>query len=302
MQYIMSSSDPSMMYTGTDRMFRSISDTIPFWLEISGNLTDTLDTYGFQHNITTLDESPVNTDILYCATSDGFVWRSLDFGGTWDQINDGLPRRYISNVKASPFEENTVYLSIQGYKDNDNTPYIYKSTDNGDNWESINGNLPQIAINNILVSPDDPEELTIFVGTDGGVYFTQDGGVSWDRLGDNMPIFPIFDLDITPDNKLVAGSFARGIYTFDLSQLVQTNVEKIVVQNSLNVYPTATQETLTVEVEKELSEIDVRIISMNGVELYNKAHRNGAILNVGFLPQGTYYIVVGKSAKMFVKI
>ena len=80
---------------------------------------------------------------------------------TWDQINAGLPRRYISNVKASPFEENTVYLSIQGYKDNDDTPYIYKSTDNGDTWESINGDLPQIAINNILVDPNDTEEKTI---------------------------------------------------------------------------------------------------------------------------------------------
>ena len=56
MQYIMSSVDPSILYTGTNRMFRSISAEAPEWFAISGDLTDTLDTYGVSHNISTLDE------------------------------------------------------------------------------------------------------------------------------------------------------------------------------------------------------------------------------------------------------
>jgi len=302
MQYIMSSVDPTMLYTGTNKMFRSVSDTMPQWVEISGNLTDTLDTYGYQHNITTLDESPVNSDILYCGTSDGFVWRSLDFGASWDQINEGLPRRYISDIKASKFEENTVYLTIQGYKDNDNTPYVYKSIDNGDNWIGINGDLPQIAINDILLSPIDEEGSTIFIGTDGGVFYTKTGGENWERLGDNMPIFPIFDMAITPDNKLVGGSFARGIFTFDLSQLDQVGSKDLVIKSNLNVYPSITDGSLTVEMDSEISDLVIRVVSITGEQVLKENLKNGALLDVSYLQAGSYFLVVGDDTKMFVKI
>lgn len=302
MQYIMSSADPEILYTGTNRMYRSISDTIPFWVAISGDLTDTLDTYGFQHNITTVDESSVNTDYLYCGTTDGFVWRSLDYGETWDQINDGLPRRYISDVKASKYDENTVYLSIQGYKDNDNTPYLYKSVDNGDTWESISGDMPQIAINDILLDPSDPDDGTIFIGTDGGVYYTKNGGLNWERLGDNMPIFPTFDLEITPDRLLVAGTFARGIYTFDLSQLDQTSAQDIVIENSLRIYPTASYQQVIIEQKDRKEQLDIEILGMNGEKVFEGKHRNGESLDIGFLSSGTYIVTSGGSSRVFFKI
>ncbi|MDF1694806.1 MAG: T9SS type A sorting domain-containing protein [Saprospiraceae bacterium] len=303
MQYIMSKVDPSLLYTGTNRMFRSfVIDGQPDWQSISGDLTDTLDTYGIEHNITTLDESPVNENILYCGLSDGFVWRSLNFGTTWEQINDGLPRRYISDIKASLYDENTVYLTIQGYKDNDNTPYIYKSTNNGDDWVSINGNLPQIAINDILILPGDPEENTIFVGTDGGVFFTQNGGETWDRLGNNMPIFPTFDLAVTPDNLLVAGSFARGIFTFDLSQLDQTSVEEVELNNSLKIYPSVTDSYLTVEDENASKQMKVRIFSLDGTMKMETMQNNRSQVNVSRLSAGSYILTSGTSSKIFIKI
>lgn len=302
MQYIMSSVNPDMLYVGTNKMFRSISDTIPQWVEISGNLTDTLDTYGYEHNITTLDESPVNSNILYCGTSDGFVWRSLDFGSSWDQINEGLPRRYISDIKASKYEENTVYLTIQGYKDNDNTPYIYKSVDNGDNWISINGDLPQIAINDILISPTDQDGATLFIGTDGGVFYTKNDGENWERMGDNMPIFPIFDLAITPDNKLVAGSFARGIYTFDLGQLEQVGSKDVVQENSLNIYPSLTDGLMMIEWEGIQNNSEIKIFTSNGTKVFESRLENGSLLDIGFLQTGSYFLVKGESVKRFVKI
>lgn len=304
MQYIMSSIDPSILYTGTDRMFRSfpLDGETPEWFEISGNLTDTLDIYGYQHNITTLDESPVNSNILYCGVSDGFVWRSLDFGVTWDQINAGLPRRYISDIKASRFEENTVYLTIQGYKDNDNTPYIYKSTDNGDNWVNINGDLPQIAINDILLSPTDEEDATIFVGTDGGVYFTRNAGVNWERLGDNMPIFPIFDLAITPDDKLVAGSFARGIYTFDLGQLEELGSEDLVLQSDLRIFPTISNDQVTIEWKEGNRKSKIEIISSSGIKVFEGKHSNGGQFDIQSLEAGIYFVRSERGVSNFIKI
>jgi photosystem II stability/assembly factor-like uncharacterized protein len=302
MQYIMSSSNPNVLYTGTDRIFRSESFFAPSWMPLSGNLTDTVDlSFARTHNITTLDESPVNTNYLYCGTSDGLVWRSLDLGVTWEQINEGLPRRYISDIKTSRSNANTVYVTIQGYKDNDFTPYIYKSTNNGDTWEFINGNLPQIAINDILLPENDDEDLKIFVATDGGVYYTEDAGISWIRLGDDMPIVPVYDLAIGNNNELIAGTFARGIYTYDLAQLENLASEDISISR-IHLYPTITESQLTVE-GLEIGE-RIEIINSQGIKMMSYVIRTlTQNIDISSLSQGHYYVrpSFGKASK-FIKI
>lgn len=302
MQYIMSTSNPDVLYTGTDRIYRSESPIEPFWIPISGILTDTIDTSTARsHTITTLDESPINNDYLYCGVSDGFVWRSLDAGISWERINEGLPRRYISDIKASKSDANTVYVTIQGYKDNDYTPYIYKSTDNGDTWESINGNLPQIAINDILLPEDNEEDLKIFVATDGGVYYTEDAGFSWVRLGNDMPIIPVYDLAIGNNNELVAGTYARGIYTYDLAQL--ENLEsKDVVTNRIKIYPTIAESYITIDGLKVGERLDV--INSQGIIVMSHVIQSlKQNIKIDNLPQGQYYIrpAYGRAGR-FIKI
>lgn len=299
MQYIMSSANPDVLYTGTDRIYRSESSFAPSWIPLSGNLTDTIDlSFARTHNITTLDESPVNTDYLYCGTSDGLVWRSLDLGLTWKKINDGLPRRYISDIKTSRSAANTVYVTIQGYKDNDYTPYIYKSTDNGDNWESINGNLPQIAINDILLPEEDEDDQKVFAATDGGVYYTEDGGLSWIRLGDDMPIVPVYDLAIGNKNELVAGTFARGIYTYDLAQLENVSSQEI-ANSRLHLYPTITESQFVVEGLDIGERVD--IISSQGMivrsEVIKSVKHN---IDISTLSVGQYFIrpTYGKASRV----
>lgn len=88
------------------------------------------------------------------------------------KISNGLPEKYISSVVFSPLDETSIYVSYTGYKDNDHTPYIYRSSDSGKSWSPIQGNLPQIAINNILVLPPDTDIIDqyIFIATDAGVF------------------------------------------------------------------------------------------------------------------------------------
>jgi len=299
MQYIMSSDNPSVLYTGTDRIYRSESPFAPSWFQISDILTDTVDlSTARSHTISTLDESPINTDHLYCGTSDGLVWRSLDQGLNWELINEGLPRRYISDIKASRNNENVVYLTIQGYRDNDYTPYIYKSIDNGTTWEHINGNLPQIAINDILLPSDDPEESKVFVATDGGVYYTEDGGLSWIRLGDDMPIIPVYDLAFGADNNLVAGTFARGIYHFDLGQLDNLSTNQLDVSR-IKLFPTVTQDVFYIEGLEIGEEID--IISNQGQVVKSEIFRSDRqAIDISNLQSGNYFVrpAFGKASRV----
>ena len=45
-------------------------------------------------------------------------------------------------VECSHHAEGTCYLAINRYRNDDRRPYVFKTTDYGDTWQPINGNLP----------------------------------------------------------------------------------------------------------------------------------------------------------------
>ncbi|MEO0875749.1 MAG: hypothetical protein AAFY48_14225, partial [Bacteroidota bacterium] len=176
MQYILSPHDPDVLYTGTYRVYQGFDSEFPLWNPISEDLTDGLILHPRYHSITTIDESLVEEGVLYVGTTDGNVWRSEELA--WIPINDGLPDRYISSVKASPSDASKVYVTMSAYKDYDFSPLIFRSDDQGGTWTSIAGDLPDLAINDVYIYPDSGDSL-IFVATDGGVYGTETAGESW---------------------------------------------------------------------------------------------------------------------------
>ncbi len=220
MPYIMSTHNPSVLYTGTHRVYKSTAGTIPNWQAISDDLTDG-EIYERPQSISTLSLSPINSSLLYVGTMDANVWRTNDDGDTWTSIQGILPERTVTDIVASPDNEDAVFVAYSGYKDNDNTPRIYRSSDRGNSWQNIAGDLPQLAINAIVV-PQGYNDQIIFVATDGGVYGTLDGGVHWERLGTNMPIVAAYDLVWnTGINTLSVGTFARSILSYPLDGIVE---------------------------------------------------------------------------------
>ena len=65
-------------------------------------------------------------------------------------------------------------------------------------------------------------------------------------------------IDISLDPQLENVTWTRSLHeplfdqTFDLSQLDQTGVDELVVQNNLRIYPSVTQETLVVQLEEDI--------------------------------------------------
>jgi len=219
MQYFISPHNPDVLYTGTYRVYRSTNGVEPFWEPISEDLSDGQILANRYHVITTLDESPVEEGVLYVGTVDANVWRSDDAGENWINITEGLPERYVTSVKASPSDLNTVYVSHSGYKDNDFIPHLHRSTDRGESWQDISSTLPELAINDVYILPGHQDSI-LFVATDGGVYGTMDSGESWERLGANMPYVQVYDMAWNVErNELVAGTFARSIYSYPLDSL-----------------------------------------------------------------------------------
>jgi hypothetical protein len=280
------------------------------WSKISDILTDTTGNESFfAHTISTVHQSPLIEEYLYAGTTDGLVWSSIDAGQTWDNVSEGIPYRYVSDIVASPSKPNSAYVSVTGYKSNDFVAHIHRTDDNGQTWIPISGDLPQIAINDILLHPEYDDNV-IFVATDGGIYYTVDAGESWDRLGDNMPIIEVYDMVYNPvNNELVAGTFARGIQTFDLEQVnLDNNPSTLdnIPEFAISLYPTVTTNQITAKWSD--CGFEKYFISSTNGRLIEKGQVVGDMLtlDVSYLSSGSYVLTLesndGAVSKQFFKM
>ena len=307
MQYFISPHNPDVMYTGTYRVYKSESGVFPFWIPVSEDLTDGLVLHPRYHTITTIYESPVTEGLVYVGTVDGNVWRTDDGGENWISISEGLPDRYVSDVKASADTSDFVYVSHSGYKDNEFIPRIFRSEDRGETWEDISADLPDLAINDIYVLPGH-QDTVLFVGTDGGVYGTMNAGSSWERLGENMPTIAIYDLDWNVENnELIAGTHARSIMTYPLDSIVVdmmpedttvTTLNPVFQVNPLKVYPSPAIDIITVEFQNNEPgrAAEIVLINQQGQVLGQRTSRVGGkvteTFDVSNWPSGIYRVSV----------
>ncbi len=169
-------------------------------------------------NIVALAESPVNPQVLFIGTDDGLIQRTTNGGTTWDKIDNiaGVPERtYVNAVVASTHDANVVYACFNHHKYGDFKPYVYKSTDQGNTWTYISGNLPGRG-SAYTIAEDHVDPNLLFVGTEFGVFFTNDGGKEWKQLKAGIPTIAVRDIDIQRrENDLVLGTFGRGFFVLD---------------------------------------------------------------------------------------
>ena len=126
--------------------------------------------------------------------------------GIWNDISAGLPSRWITSVAFDPIDENTIYCTVSGFRWDEGEAHIFKSENLGQSWIAINGNLPEMPVNCMVVDP--MNNLNILVGTDAGVFGTNDGGDSWNIFGNGLPAVPITDLQLHESSRtLVAGTY-----------------------------------------------------------------------------------------------
>lgn len=209
---------PDIVYLGSQKLHRSLNRGRTFE-SISGDLTKNLPNGDVPYStLKDISESPFKFGLIYVGSDDGNVQVTKDHGNTWESINTPAPNKWVSRVVASKHDKATVYVAQTGYREDDYTPYLWKSTDYGKTWTSIAGNLPPEFINVIREDPDKKDWL--YVGTGMGVYFTSDGGKNWVPLNGGIPRTPIHDLVVHPTQKeLVVASHGHSVFTFKLDLL-----------------------------------------------------------------------------------
>lgn len=294
MQYFLSKTEPQTMYTGTQRMYRMVGAPYGVWQPISPDLTDGVIFGPRFHTISTVSQSPLKADYLYAGTTDGNVWRTLDGGNNWDNITSTLPDRYVTGVYGSPNDTNTVFVTHSGYLYNDYLPHIHKSINKGDTWIDITGDLPQVAVNDLLVI--EGKDSLLFAATDAGVYGTINGGTNWFRVGNNMPTIIIEDVEYNPSTgMLVAGTHGRSIMTYPLQKILEVAVPELAFNLELSTYPNPAADMLVVKLPHSISKnASVKLFTMEGKQVTVNSQLQGYSMqiDVANLPKGMYFVLV----------
>ncbi|MBQ4913490.1 glycosyl hydrolase [Maribacter sp. MMG018] len=224
---LLSPHNQDILYLGGNKLHRSLNqgDT---WETISPDLTQG----GKKGNVafgtlTTISESPLKFGLLYTGSDDGLVQISKNGGDSWRIISNTFPKDlWVTRVAASKHKKERVYVTLNGYRWDDFSSYIYVSEDYGESWKSIANNIPASPVNVLLEAPEN--ENLLFVGTDNGLYVSFDRGASWEVFQNGMPNVAVHDLVIQPKAKhLLVGTHGRSIYKADISALQKMTPENL---------------------------------------------------------------------------
>ena len=235
--FIISPHNPRILYHGMNYLFRSM-DRGDKWDRISPDLTYNdpaqLGDIPYQ-TIFTIAESPFRFGRLWVGTDDGRVWRTNDSGTNWTELTSKFPRRrWISRIVASAHAEGRVYLTQNGKRDDDFTPYVWHSDDGGDTWRSIAAGVPSGPVNSIAEDPRNADVL--YLATDLSAYVSFDRGATWDVLAADLPTTFVSDLAVQPrEDILVASTHGRGMYAIDVRNVQRVTPE--VRASDLHVFP-----------------------------------------------------------------
>ena len=141
----------------------------------------------------------------------------------------GLPNRLITAIEIDPDNAETVYFGLGNYSSGLRGPhtfgedpnndanleagYLFRSDDAGESFYSIQGDLPHLPINYVLV-----RDGQLLAATDFGVFISTDlQGTNWAPLGTGLPAAPVTQVKVQPGNpnKLFASVYGRHIWTYE---------------------------------------------------------------------------------------
>jgi len=152
---------------------------------------------------------PSQPNIFYVGQVNGGVWKSEDYGRTWNPIFDHESTQSIGAIAVAPSDPNIVYVaSGEGLHRPDLSVGngIYKSTDAGKTWTHLGLRGGQ-QIPALAVDPGDPNKVFAAVlghpygpSEERGLYLSTDGGENWKRVISKGENTGASDVEIDPSN------------------------------------------------------------------------------------------------------
>jgi photosystem II stability/assembly factor-like uncharacterized protein len=128
----------------------------------------------------------------------------------------GTKEYHVSGLEASWYDAGTAYAAIDGHNWGDMKAYVFKTTDYGQTWTSISGNLPLGNVNSIRQDPKNRNLL--YAPTEFGFYISLNDGGTWHAFNPNLPKGRIDEVMVHPrDNDLILAHHGRSVWCWTTS-------------------------------------------------------------------------------------
>jgi photosystem II stability/assembly factor-like uncharacterized protein len=134
---------------------------------------------------------PGQPNVFYIGAVNGGVWKTNDYGRTWNPIFDHEPTGSIGAIAIAPSDPNIIYVGGgEGLHRPDLSvgDGIYKSVDAGATWKHL-GLRDGQQISVIAIDPRDPNRLFVAVAghpygpnPERGIYRSTDGGQTFQKV------------------------------------------------------------------------------------------------------------------------
>lgn len=136
-----------------------------------------------------------NPQVIYAGTCSHIyypgVYKSINGGGTWSRLSQGLIYPDITALAVAPGEED-VFAGTEGAG-------VFKSSNGGRNWSAANQGITSVSPCHHCVVIDPQNPSTIYVGTfDSGIYKSKDGGLNWEPIYSGLQYLSFRTLVIDP--------------------------------------------------------------------------------------------------------
>jgi photosystem II stability/assembly factor-like uncharacterized protein len=155
---------------------------------------------------------PSQPNVFYMAPVNGGVFKSIDYGRTWQPIFDDQPTASVGAVAVAQSNPSVVYVgSGEGLHRPDLSvgDGVYKSTDAGKSWAHL-GLRDGQQIAQLAVDPKNPDRVFVAVAghpygpnEERGVYRSIDGGKTFDKVLYRDENVGASDVQIDPTNPQI---------------------------------------------------------------------------------------------------
>ena len=173
---------PETVYAGTDMGLYRTDDAGARWRLLDTPMTGSM--------VWSLAVDPTDPRVMFAGTgtpSTPGVYRSTDAGTTWEHRpmeiakecpNVGIPRP--TGIAVDPTDSRHVWVGLE-------VDGVRHSTDGGDTWTKVNGQIPNQDVHNVLVVAGPPKSVFTVVNDD--VWRSIDDGKTW-QAAHARQVFP----------------------------------------------------------------------------------------------------------------
>ena len=136
--------------------------------------------------------------------------------------------RWVSSLEASRFSAKTCYISFDGHRSNDDTPYVFKTDDYGKTWQSIRGNLPDSAGSVRVVREDVVNRNVLYLGCEFSAWVSIDRGKSWTQFKGGFPTVAVHEIAVHPTaGEIVMATHGRSLWVADVTAIRQMSSSRL---------------------------------------------------------------------------